>query len=139
MTINQIQDDIIEEFSCLDDWMDRYGLLIDMGNELPELSAEEKIEDNLIEGCQSRVWIAPHEEDDGTLTFHGGSDAVIVKGMVALLLRIFNGHTAQEILDAKLYFVDKIGLREHLSPNRSNGLIAMIDRIKGYALSTFAR
>lgn len=139
MTINEIQDEIIEEFTEIEDWMDRYQLLIDLGEECDVLPAEEKNESNLIDGCQSRVWIVCDEGADGLLQFRAESDALIVKGIVTLLLRVVNGHTAQEILDADLYFIREIGLTEHLSPTRSNGLLAMIKRIKMYALAISAR
>lgn len=139
MTINEIQDEIIEEFTEIEDWMDRYQLLIDLGEECDVLPAEEKNESNLIDGCQSRVWIVCDEGADGFLQFRAESDALIVKGIVTLLLRVVNGHTAQEILDADLYFIREIGLTEHLSPTRSNGLLAMIKRIKMYALAISAR
>lgn len=135
MTINDTQDEIIEEFSGFDDWMDKYQLLIDMGNDLAPLKEQYKVESNLIEGCQSRVWLTAEEDEAGLLTFGAESDALIVKGIVALLLRVFSGHTPQEILDADLYFVQEIGLSEHLSPTRSNGLLAMIKQIKFYALA----
>ncbi len=139
MTINEIQDEIIEEFTEIEDWMDRYQLLIDLGEECDVLPAEEKNESNLIDGCQSRVWIVCDEGTDSLLQFRAESDALIVKGIVTLLLRVINGHTAQEILDADLYFIREIGLTEHLSPTRSNGLLAMIKRIKMYALAISAR
>jgi len=133
MTINEKQDEIIEEFSAFDDWMDKYSLLIEMGNELDSFDEVHRKEQNLIEGCQSKVWL--HAElNDGKMEFQGDSDAIIVKGIVALLLRVLSGHTPDEILDADLYFIDKIGLKEHLSPTRSNGLVAMIKQIKAYAL-----
>lgn len=135
MTINDIQDEIIEEFTCLDDWMDRYQLLIDMGEEQDALPAEEKTEQNLIDGCQSRVWLVCDRTPDGLLQFRAESDALIVKGIVSLLLRVVSGHTAQDILDADLYFIREIGLTEHLSPTRSNGLLAMIKQIRIYALA----
>ena len=134
MTINELQDEIIETFAISDDWMDRYSLLIDMGNALPALDEKYKTESNLIEGCQSRVWL--HAQFiDGKVVFEGESDAVIVKGIVSLLIQVLSGHTPQEILDADLYFVDRIGLREHLSPTRSNGLLAMLKQMKMYALA----
>lgn len=138
MTIEESQQEIIEEFSEMDDWMDRYQLLIDMGEEQKPLPAEEKNEDNLIDGCQSRVWIVCHEKD-GLLQFRAESDALIVKGIIALLIRVINNHTPQEILDAHLHFIDDIGLREHLSPTRSNGLLAMIKQINFYALAYKAK
>ena len=133
MTINEIQDEIIEEFSLLDDWMDRYQLLIDMGEGEQALPAADKSESNLIDGCQSRVWLVC-DEHDGRLQFRAESDALIVKGIIALLIKVLSGHTAKEILDADLYFIDRIGLKDHLSPTRSNGLLAMVKRIKSYAL-----
>ncbi len=135
MTINESQDEIIEEFVELEDWMDRYQLLIDMGEEQPPLSDNEKTDDNLIDGCQSRVWIVCQRNADHTLSFRAESDALIVKGIVALVIRVLSGHTPQEILDAKLYFIDRIGLTEHLSPTRSNGLLAMIRQIRHYAMA----
>ena len=134
MTINEIQDEIIEEFSVSDDWMDRYAVLIDMGNMLPALEEKYKTESNLIEGCQSRVWLHA-EYNDGKVVFQGESDAVIVKGIVSLLIRVLSVHTPQEIIDADLYFIDKIGLKEHLSPTRSNGLVSMLKQMKMYALA----
>lgn len=133
MTINETQDEIIEEFVELEDWMDRYQLLIDMGEEQPSLPDSEKTEQNLIDGCQSRVWIVCDRGADGRLTFRAESDALIVKGIVSLVIRVFSGHTPQEILDAELYFIPRIGLTEHLSPTRSNGLLAMIRQIRNYA------
>ena len=135
MTINEIQDEIIEEFSGFDDWMDKYQLLIDLGNEQEPLEEKYKTEQNLIDGCQSRVWLQADMEDDGTLYFKAESDALIVKGIVALLIRVLSGHTAQEILDADLYFIEEIGLKEHLSPTRSNGLVAMVKQMRLYALA----
>ena len=134
MSINEIQDDIIAEFSDFDDWMDRYQLLIDMGSEQPPLDEQYKTEQNLIDGCQSRVWLQA-DFIDGMVLFRAESDALIVKGIVALLVRVLSGHTPQEILDADLYFIDRIGLREHLSPTRSNGLGAMLKQMKMYALA----
>ena len=135
MTINEIQDEIIEEFSGFDDWMDKYQLLIDLGNEQEPLEEKYKTEQNLIDGCQSRVWLQADMEDDGTLYFKAESDALIVKGIVALLIRVLSGHTPQEILDADLYFIEEIGLKEHLSPTRSNGLVAMVKQMHSYALA----
>ncbi len=134
MTINERQDEIIEEFSCFDDWMDKYQLLIDLGNDMQPLDACYKTDDNLIEGCQSRVWIVA-DYRDGLLHFSAESDALIVKGLIALLLRVLSGHSPQEILDADLYFIDSIGLKEHLSPTRSNGLLAMVKQMRVYALA----
>lgn len=134
MGINELQDNIIEEFSAFDDWMDKYALLIDLGNSLPPLEEKYKTESNLIEGCQSRVWLQA-DYADGKLIFKGESDAVIVKGIVSLLISILSDHTPQEILDADLYFIEKIGLKEHLSPTRSNGLVAMVKQMRMYALA----
>ena len=125
---------MIEEFSDFTDWMDKYQLLIDLGNEQPPLDAKYKIESNLIDGCQSRVWLQA-DYTDGKIFFTAESDALIVKGIVALLIRVLSGHTPQEILDADLYFIDKIGLKDHLSPTRSNGLLAMVKQIRMYALA----
>lgn len=134
MTINEKQDEIIEEFSVFDDWMDKYALLIDIGNTLPSLEDKYKTESNLIEGCQSRVWLQA-DYFEGIITFQGESDAVIVKGIVSLLIQVLSGHTPQEILDADLYFINKIGLKEHLSPTRSNGLVSMVKQMRLYALA----
>lgn len=133
MTINEIQDEIIEEFNDFDDWMDRYQMLIDLGNDLAPLDDKYKIDDNLIDGCQSRVWVQC-DLVDGRMQLRAESDALIVKGIVALLLRVLSGKTPQEIIDADLYFIDRIGLREHLSPTRANGLLAMIKQIRIYAM-----
>lgn len=133
MSIQEIQDEIIEEFSELDDWMDRYQLLIDLGNEQEPLDEKYKTESNLIDGCQSRVWLQADYHDD-KLWFTAESDALIVKGIVSLLIRVLSGHTPQEILDADLYFIERIGLREHLSPTRSNGLLAMVKQMRAYAV-----
>jgi cysteine desulfuration protein SufE len=134
MTINEIQDEIIEEFTAFDDWMDKYQLLIDLGNEQEPLPDQYKTEQNLIDGCQSRVWLQA-DFHDGILSFQAESDALIVKGIVALLIRVLSGHTPREILDADLYFINEIGLREHLSPTRSNGLLAMVKQMRAYALA----
>ena len=134
MTIQEIQDEIIEEFSELDDWMDRYQLLIDLGNEQEPLDEKYKTESNLIDGCQSRVWLQADYRDD-KLWFTAESDALIVKGIVSVLIRVLSGHTPQEILDADLYFIERIGLREHLSPTRSNGLLAMVKQMRAYAMA----
>lgn len=133
MTINEIQDEIIEEFSDFDDWMDRYQLLIDMGSDQEPLPEQYKTQQNLIDGCQSRVWLQA-DLVDGKIQFLAESDALIVKGIVALLVRVFNNQTPQDILDADLYFIKEIGLTEHLSPTRSNGLLAMLKQMKVYAL-----
>lgn len=134
MTINELQNNVIEEFADFDDWMDKYALLIDLGNSLPPLEEKYKTESNLIEGCQSRVWLQA-DYIDGKILFKGESDAVIVKGIVSLLISILSDHTPQEILDADLYFIEKIGLKEHLSPTRSNGLVAMVKQMRMYALA----
>lgn len=133
MTINEIQDQIIEEFSDFEDWMDKYQLLIDLGNEQQPLDEKYKTEQNLIEGCQSRVWLQA-DAIDGKIIFWAESDALIVKGIIALLIKVLSGHTADEILNSDLYFIDKIGLKEHLSPTRSNGLLSMVKQIRMYAL-----
>ena len=138
LTINEIQDEIIEEFSGLDDWMDRYQLLIDMGGETEPLPDSDKVEQNLIDGCQSRVWLVC-DEKEGRIYFRAESDALIVKGIVTLLIRVLSGHTPDEILDADLYFIEKIGLREHLSPTRSNGLLAMLKQMRAYAMAFKAK
>ncbi|MCC8144511.1 MAG: SufE family protein [Tannerellaceae bacterium] len=138
MTINELQDNVIEEFATFDDWMDKYALLIDLGNSLPPLDEKYKTESNLIEGCQSRVWLQA-DYVDGKVVFQGESDAVIVKGIVSLLINILSNHTPQEILDADLYFIEKIGLKEHLSPTRSNGLVAMVKQMRMYALTFKAK
>ena len=134
MTINEIQDEIIEEFSGFDDWMDKYQLLIDLGNEQEPLDEKYKREQNLIDGCQSRVWLQA-DYADGKIHFSAESDALIVKGIVALLIRVLSDHAPQEILDADLYFIEEIGLKEHLSPTRSNGLVAMVKQMRVYALA----
>ena len=147
MNINEIQDEIIEEFSGFDDWMDKYQLLIDLGNEQEPLDEKYKVESNLIDGCQSRVWLQADlvemENEEGEMRnvihFQAESDALIVKGIVALLIRVLSGHTPQEILDANLYFIEQIGLREHLSPTRSNGLLAMVKQMRMYALAFQAK
>ncbi|GHV09924.1 Fe-S metabolism protein SufE [Bacteroidia bacterium] len=133
-TINEIQHEIIEEFSAFEDWMDKYALLIEMGNELSPLDEKYKTQNNLIEGCQSRVWLQA-DNVDGKIIFQGDSDAVIVKGIVFLLIRALSGHTPDEIVHADLYFIDAIGLKEHLSPTRSNGLVSMLKQMKLYALA----
>lgn len=133
MSINDIQDAIIEEFSALDDWMDKYALLIDYGNELAPFPAEERTESNLIDGCQSKVWFTARMED-GKVIYAGDSDAILVRGIVALLIRCLSGFSPSEILNTDLYFIDKINLREHLSPTRNNGLLAMLKQMRNYAL-----
>jgi cysteine desulfuration protein SufE len=134
MLINDIQNEIIEEFSSFDDWMDRYSLLIEYGNGLDPFPEADKTEQNLIDGCQSKVWFTA-EMQDGRVIYHGDSDAILVKGIVALLIRVLSGHTPQEIVEADLYFIDEISLREHLSPTRSNGLNAMLKQMHLFALT----
>jgi cysteine desulfuration protein SufE len=138
MLINDIQNEIIEEFTSFDDWMDRYSLLIDYGNGLESFPEEEKTEQNLIDGCQSKVWFTAKIEN-GKVIYSGDSDAILVKGIVALLIRVLSGHTPREIVEAELYFIDEINLREHLSPTRSNGLNAMLKQMHLYALTFQAK
>lgn len=138
MSINELQDEVIEEFSDFTDWLDKYQLLIDLGNDMEPMDESQKTEDNLINGCQSRVWINA-DYHDGRLFFTAESDALIVKGLIALLLRVLSGQTPDDILSADLYFIDRIGLREHLSPTRSNGLLAMVKQIRMYALAYKAK
>ena len=138
MTINEAQDQVIEEFSDFDDWMDKYQLLIDLGNEQQPLDEKYKTEQNLIEGCQSRVWLQA-DEIDGKVVFQAESDALIVKGIIALLIKVVSGHTPDEILNSDLYFIEKIGLKEHLTPTRSNGLLAMVKQMRMYALAFKAK
>ena len=133
-TINELQDEVIEEFSDFDDWMDKYQLLIDLGNEQEPLAPEYKNEQNLIDGCQSRVWLQA-DLVDGKVEFQAESDALIVKGIIALLIKVVSGHTPDEILDNELYFIEAIGLKDHLSPTRSNGLLAMVKQMRMYALA----
>lgn len=137
-SINEIQDEVVDEFADLDDWMDKYQMLIDLGNDLETLDEKYKNEQNLIDGCQSRVWLQC-DYRDGALWFTADSDALIVKGIIALLLRVVSSHTPREIIDADLYFIERIGLREHLSPTRSNGLLAMVKQVKAYALAYMAK
>lgn len=134
MTINEIQDQIIDDFSSVDNWMDKYQMLIELGNSLEPLDEKYKTPQNLIEGCQSRVWLQA-DYHDGLIHFTGESDAVIVKGIVSLLIQVLSDHTPDEILGAELYFIDRIGLKEHLSPTRSNGLVSMVKQIRVYALA----
>lgn len=134
MTINELQDEVIAEFSELDDWMDRYQLLIDLGSEQAPLDPQYKTDQNLIEGCQSRVWLQA-DLQEGHIIFQAESDALIVKGIITLLIRVLSGHTPDEILHADLYFIDRIGLKEHLSPTRSNGLLSMVKQMRMYALA----
>lgn len=138
MTINEAQDEVIEEFSEFTDWMDKYQLLIDLGNEQKPLDEKYKVGNNLIDGCQSRVWLQA-DYHDGVIDFSAESDALIVKGIIALLIRVLSGHTPDEILGADLYFIDRIGLKDHLSPTRSNGLLAMIKQMRVYALAFKAK
>ena len=142
MTIDELQEEVIEEFSAFDDWMDKYQMIIDLGNEQPPLDPAFKTEDNLIDGCQSRVWLVADLVEGGkwnaegkVIHFKAESDALIVKGIVSLLIRVLSDHTPQEILDADLYFIEEIGLKEHLSPTRSNGLLAMVKQMRVYALA----
>ncbi|MBE6332156.1 MAG: SufE family protein [Bacteroidales bacterium] len=140
MTINEIQDQIIDDFSAFDDWMDKYQMLIELGNNLEPLAEQFKTPQNLIEGCQSRVWIqADYDESTRKIHFTGDSDAVIVKGLVSLIIQVLTDHTPDEILSAELYFIERIGLREHLSPTRSNGLLAMVKQMRVYALAFKAK
>lgn len=134
MTIEEIQKEIIEEFSVYDDWMDKYAYLIELGNKLEPLDPKDKTDQNLIKGCQSRVWFVT-EIKDGKIHFRGESDAVIVKGLVALLLRVVSGRTPEEIMKSDLHFIDDLGLKQHLSPTRSNGLLAMVKQIRLYAVA----
>lgn len=135
MTIQELQNEVIEEFQDFDDWMDKYQLLIDLGSDQEPLAEQYKTPQNLIDGCQSRVWLQADYKEDGKIYFQAESDALIVKGIVALLIRVLSGHTPQEILDADMSFLDEIGLKDHLSPTRSNGLLAMVKQIKAYALA----
>jgi len=134
MTIEQVQQEIVDEFSMFEDWMDKYSYLIELGNELEPLDPKDKNDQNLIKGCQSRVWLVA-ELEDGKINFRGESDAVIVKGLVALLLRVVSGRKPQELLDSEMHFIDDLGLKQHLSPTRSNGLLAMVKQIRLYAVA----
>ena len=138
-SINDIQEEIIDEFSGFDDWMDRYSYIIELGNAVEPLDAKYKVPENIIEGCQSRVWLNAEQQPDGTITFSADSDAIIVKGIIALLIRVLSGHTPDEILESDLHFIEAIGLREHLSPTRSNGLLAMVKQMRMYGLAFKAR
>ncbi len=138
LKINDIQDEIIEEFSIFEDWMDKYAYLIELGNSLEPLNEKYKVESNLIEGCQSRVWLQADYED-GIIIFKAESDAVIVKGIIALLIRVLTNHTPDEIINADLYFINKIGLNDHLSPTRSNGLVSMVKQMRFYAMAFKAK
>jgi len=139
MTIEESQQELIEQFADIDDWMDRYACIIDMGNALEPLPERLKTQDRLIEGCQSRVWLDATVNADGTVKYAADSDAIIVKGMISMLIDVLSGHTPQEIIDAKLHFIDDIGLADHLSPTRSNGLLAMLKQMRAYALAFKAR
>ncbi|MFA4053916.1 SufE family protein [Duncaniella muris] len=139
MTIDQIQNDIVEEFSDVEDWMDRYGMIIDLGNNLPEINEAYKTPDNLIEGCQSRVWLNADLTPDGRVHYTADSDAIIVKGIISLLIQVLDNQTPDDILKADLHFIDDIGLSEHLSPTRSNGLLAMVKQMRLYALAFQAK
>lgn len=134
MTINEKQQEIIDEFGLFDDWMDKYNYLIELSKDLPEMDPKNKTHENLIEGCQSKVWLNA-EMQDGKLVFSADSDAIITKGIIALLIQVLSGRNAKEIKDANLYFIDEIGLKENLSPTRSNGLLAMVNKIKAYAMA----
>lgn len=138
-SINEVQDEIVDEFSGMTDWMDRYAYIIELGNALDALPESQKTADNLIDGCQSRLWLNAELSDDGRIHFSADSDAIIVKGTVSLLIRVLDGRTPQEILDADLYFIDRIGLHEHLSPTRSNGLLSMVKQMRMYALAFKAK
>lgn len=139
MTINKLQDEIVDEFSEIDDWMDRYACIIDMGNQLEEMPEEYKTPEYLIEGCQSRAWLHAELMPDGRIKYTADSDALIVKGIISMLLKVLSGHTPQEIVDADLYFIDKIGLTENLSPTRSNGLAALLKQMRLYAVAYKAK
>ena len=137
-TIKELQDEIIEDFAALDDWMDRYALLIDLGGELAPLPETDKTPTNLIEGCQSRVWITANYDGE-RVHFRGESDALIVKGIVSLLLRVLDDQRPEDIINSELYFIKEIGLSEHLSPTRSNGLVSMLKQMKMYAVAFQAK
>ena len=138
MTIKEIQEEIIDEFSMFDDWMQRYEYIIDLGKNLPLIQEEYKTDDNLIKGCQSKVWLKGEQKDD-TIVFTADSDAILTKGIIAILIRVFSNQTSSDILNAEMDFIDKIGLKEHLSPTRANGLVSMIKNIKMYALAFDAK
>lgn len=138
-TINELQDEVIGEFEDFSDWMDKYQLLIDLGNEQEPLDPQYKTEQNLIDGCQSRVWLQADLDNEGKVVFQAESDALIVKGIISLLIKVVSGHTPDEILNSDLYFIEKIGLKEHLSPTRSNGLLAMVKQMRMYALAFKAK
>ena len=138
MSINEIQDQIIEDFSIFDDWMDRYNFLIELGSEIPGIDQKFKTDEYLINGCQSKVWLNA-EYDNGIVTYTADSDAIIVKGIVALLVKVLNNQSAADIMNIDLYFIDKIGLKENLSPTRSNGLVSMVKKMKLYALAYYSK
>lgn len=138
MSVNEVQDSIIDEFSLFEDWMDKYNLLIDMGKNLPVIDPRYKTGDYLIEGCQSKVWLHP-EFENGRISFTADSDAIITRGIIALLIKVLSGRTPEEIIESNLYFIDSIGLRQNLSPTRSNGLLSMIRQIKLYAMAYKAK
>jgi cysteine desulfuration protein SufE len=138
MTISEVQDKIIDDFSLFDDWMDKYNLLIEMGKDVPPIDPKYKVKDYLIEGCQSKVWLRP-EYDGNVISFTADSDAIITRGIVSLLIKVLSGRTPHEIISAELYFIDKIGLRQNLSPTRSNGLLSMVRQMKLYAMAYDAR
>lgn len=139
MNIEQRQQELIAEFADIEDWMDRYGYIIDLGNALPEIDESKKTPQNLIEGCQSRVWLDAELDNEGKVQFTADSDAIIVKGIISLLISVLNGHTPDDILEADLHFIDDIGLGEHLSPTRSNGLLAMVKQMRMYAMAFKAK
>ena len=139
MTIAESQRELIDQFADIDDWMDRYAYIIDMGNALEPMDDSLKTPDRLIEGCQSRVWLDAQPDADGRLNFTADSDAIIVKGIISMLVEVLSGHTPDEILDADLHFINDIGLSEHLSPTRSNGLVAMLKQIRAYAAAYKAK
>ena len=139
MTIDQIQNDIVEEFSEVDDWMDRYAMIIDLGNNLPEIEEKYKTPDHLIEGCQSRAWLHAELTPEGKIEYTADSDAIIVKGIISMLVKVLSGHTPREIVDSDLYFIDRIGLSENLSPTRSNGLAALVKQMRLYAVAFLAK
>lgn len=139
MSIEERQQELIAEFGDINDWMDRYGYIIDLGNALPEIDESKKTPQNLIEGCQSRVWLDAETDDEGRIHYTADSDAIIVKGIISLLISVLNGHTPDEIINADLHFINDIGLGEHLSPTRSNGLVAMVKQMKMYAMAFKAR
>ena len=139
MSIEERQQELIAEFGDIDDWMDRYGYIIDLGNALPEIDESKKTPQNLIEGCQSLVWLDAETDDEGRIHYTADSDAIIVKGIISLLISVLNGHTPDEIINADLHFINDIGLGEHLSPTRSNGLVAMVKQMKMYAMAFKAR